>query len=124
MDSLMKNQTWNLVELPESKRVLHNKWVQWLKENDGIKRYKARMIVKEFQRREGIDFNDIFSPVVKLTTIRSVMSNVAAKDLHLEQLDVKTVFFHNDLEDIDMMQPKGYIMSRKELLVCKLKECL
>ena len=67
MESLMKNQTLNLVELPESKCALHNKWVYRLKEeNNGTKRYKRRMVVKELQQRKGIDFNEIFSHVVKL----------------------------------------------------------
>ena len=62
---------------------------------------------------------------MKLTTIRSVLSIMAAEDLHLEHLDVKIVFLHGDLEeDINMMQPPGYIRSRKEQLVCKLKKSL
>jgi len=65
-----------------------------------------------------------FSLVVKLTTIRSVVSIVTSENLHLEQLDVKTVFLHVDLEDIYMMQPQGYIMPGKEQLVCKLKKSL
>ena len=77
------------------------------------------MVVKGFQQRECIDFFEFFFPVVKLTTIRFVLSIVAAENLHLEQLDVKTVFFHGDLEDIYMMQSQGYIMPRKEQLVCK-----
>ena len=100
MVSLMENQMWDLVELPESKHVLHNKWFYQLKEeNNGTRKYKARLVVKEFQRRESVDFIEIFSHVVKLTTIRSVLSIMAAEDLHLEQLDVKTAFFHGDLED-------------------------
>jgi len=88
-----------LVELPESKRVLYNKWVYRLKEeNDGTKRYKARMVVKEFLKRKGIDFNEILSPIVKLTTIRSILSIVATKDLYLEQMDIKTVFLYGNLE--------------------------
>ena len=60
--SLMKNQTWDLAELPEDKKALHNKWVYWLKdENDSTKRYKARLVVKEFQQWEGIDFIEILS---------------------------------------------------------------
>jgi len=94
-----------LVELPESKRALHNKCVYRLKENnDGTKRYKARLVVKEFQQRKGIDFNEIFSHVVKLTTIRFVLSIVAEEDIHLEQLDVKTALLYGDLEDIYMLQ--------------------
>jgi len=63
-----------------------------------------RMVVKGFQQRKNIDFTEIFSHVVKLT-IRSVLSIVAAEDLHLDQLDVKTMFLHGDFEeDIYMMQ--------------------
>jgi hypothetical protein len=61
-------------------------------EHNGSKRHKARLVVKGFQQKEGIDYTDIFSPVVKLNTIRSVLSIVAAEGLHLEQLDVKTAF--------------------------------
>ena len=115
MDSLMKNQTRDLVGLLESKRALHNKWVYRLKEeHDGTKRYKARMIMEGFQQRKDIDFNEIFSHVVKLTTIRSVLSIVAAENLHLKQVDFKTAFLHGDLEeDVNMMQPHGYIITGK-----------
>jgi len=64
-----------------------------------------------------------FSPVVKLT-ITSILSIVIAENLHLEKLNVKTVFLHGDLEDIYMMQPQGYIMPGKKQLVCKLKKRL
>ena len=88
-------------------------------------RYKARLVMKEFQQREGIDFNKIFSLVVKLTTIRSVLNIVAAENLHLERLDVKNMFLHGYLEeDIYMLQPQAYIMPGKETLVCKLKKSL
>jgi len=63
-----------LVELLESKRAWNNKWVYRLKEeNDDTKRYKTRLVAKEFQQREGIDFNEDFS-VVKLTIIKSMLS--------------------------------------------------
>ena len=65
--------------------------------------------MKGFQQKEGIDFTEFFSPVVKLTTIRLVLSMVAVENLHLEQLDVKTSFLHGNLEEeIYMMQPKGF----------------
>ncbi|KAL5814639.1 hypothetical protein ACOSQ3_025434 [Xanthoceras sorbifolium] len=126
MDSLMSNQTWELVELPSGKKALHNKWVVRIKEeHNGNKRYKARLIVKGFQQKEGIDYNEIFSPLVKLTTIRLVLKIVAAENLHLEQLDVKTAFLYGDLEEeIYMRQPKDFIEEGKENLVCKLKKSL
>ena len=88
--SLQKNKTWSLTKRPEGKKVLQNRWVYRLKEEpDGSKRYKARLVVKGFQQRQGIDFTKNFSPVVKMTTIRVILSIVAAENLHLEQLDVK-----------------------------------
>ncbi|KAK9133630.1 hypothetical protein Scep_013158 [Stephania cephalantha] len=126
MKSLYTNQTWDLVKLPTGKKAIQNKWVYRLKqEQDGSQRYKARLVVKGFQQKAGIDFTEIFSPVVKMTTIRTVLSIVAAEDLHLEQLDVKTAFLHGDLEEnIYMQQPQGYVEAGKEHLVCKLHKSL
>ena len=76
-----------------------------MKEEDGgKKRYKARLVVKGFAQKKGIDFDEIFSPVVKMTSIRTILSIVAIKDLHLEQLDVKTTFLYGDLEEEIYMQ--------------------
>ena len=126
MNSLQKNETWSLTELPAGKKALQNKWVFRIKEeHDGSKRYKARLVAKGYQQKKGIDYNDIFSPVVKMTTIRIVLSIVAAEELHLEQLDVKTAFLHGDLEeDIYMVQPEGFQVAGKENLVCKLIKSL
>src|SRR5882762_6935949 len=75
MDSLVRNQSWDLVKLPAGKRVLQNKWVYSLKEEDGgKKRYKDRLVVKGFAQKKGIDFDEIFSPNVKMTSIRTILS--------------------------------------------------
>ena len=97
-----------------------------MKEEDGgEKRYKARLVVKGFAQKKGIDFDEIFSPVVKMTSIRTILSLVVVEDLHLEQLDVKTTFLHGDLEEeIYMQQPQGYEVKGKENLVCRLKKSL
>ena len=89
---------------------MHNKWIYRIKnEHDDSKRYKAKLVVNGFQQKEGIDYTEIFSPVVKMSTIRLVLGMVAAENLHLEQLDVKTVFLYGDLEkDLYMIQPKGF----------------
>jgi hypothetical protein len=85
MDSLENNQTWDLVQLPIGKRALQNKWVYKLKKEDGgEKRHKARLVVKGFAQKKCIDFDEIFSHVVKMTSIRTISSLVAVEDLHLE----------------------------------------
>ncbi|RVX15044.1 Retrovirus-related Pol polyprotein from transposon TNT 1-94 [Vitis vinifera] len=124
LDELTENM--ELTELPVGKKALHNKWVYRIKnEHDGSKRYKARLVVKGFQQKEGIDYTEIFSPVVKMSTIRLVLGMVAAENLHLEQLDVKTAFLHGDLEeDLYMIQPEGFIVQGQKNLVCKLRKSL
>ena len=82
-----------------------NKWVFRIKtEPDGKRRFKARLVVKEYSQRKGIDYAEIFSPIVKLTSIRILLSVVASENLHLEQMDVKTVFLHGDLDKEIYMQ--------------------
>ena len=112
MDSLLGNQTWELTKLPVGKKVLHNKWVYRIKnEHDSSKRYSARLAVKGFQQKKGIDYLEIFSPVVKMSIIRLVLGMVVAENLHLKQLDVKMTFVFGDLEeDIYMIQPEGFIV--------------
>ena len=85
MDSLLGNQTWELIELLEGTKALHNKWVYRIKnEHDGSKRYKARLVVKGFQQKEGIDYTKIFSSIVKMLTIKLVLGMVTIENLHLE----------------------------------------
>ncbi|GJR24069.1 retrovirus-related pol polyprotein from transposon TNT 1-94 [Tanacetum coccineum] len=102
VESLHKNKTWELVKLPKEKRVISCKGLFNVK--DGIpgvesKRYKARYVVRGFDQRKGIDFNEVFSPIVRHTSIRVLLSVVALQDLELKQLDVKTAFLHGHLEE-------------------------
>ena len=92
MDSLNENHTFELVELVKGKRALRNKWVYKLKPGDAGKppRYKARIVVKGFQQKKGMDFDEIFAPVVKMSSIRTVLSIAASMSLEVEQLDVQT----------------------------------
>lgn len=127
IEALHKNKTWELVPLPPGRKAIGNKWVYKIKRdsNDQIERYRARLVVKGYAQKEGIDFNEIFSPVVRLTTIRIVLAMCATLDLHLEQLDVKTAFLHGDLEEeIYMLQPEGFAEKGKENLVCRLIKSL
>ncbi|KAG8479138.1 hypothetical protein CXB51_029778 [Gossypium anomalum] len=88
-------------------------------------RYKVRLVAKGYSQIPGVDFIDVFSPVVKHSSIRALLGIVAVHDLELEQLDVKTAFLHGKLEeDIYMQQPEDFTISKKEDYVCLLKKSL
>ena len=78
-------------------------------ENSSRPRYKARLVVKRFSQKQDIDFDEIFSPMVKMSSVRVVLGMAAVMDLEIEQLDVKTAFLHGDLEEETYMeQPEGF----------------
>ncbi|KAG8474611.1 hypothetical protein CXB51_031247 [Gossypium anomalum] len=128
MESLHKNKTWDLVKLPKGKKTVCCKWVFKNKEGTpGVEepRYKARPVAKGYSKIPGVDFTDVFSPIVKHSSIRAMLGIVTMHDLELEQLDAKTVFLHRELkEDICMQQPEGFTVSEKEDYVCLLKKSL
>ncbi|GJR47272.1 retrotransposon protein, putative, ty1-copia subclass [Tanacetum coccineum] len=125
MDSLRKNKTWELVDHPAGQKLVSCKWLFKIKEGiEGVQkpRYKARLVARGFTQRAGIDYNEVFSPVVRHTSIRVILALTACKDYELEQLDVKTAFLHGNLEEvIYMKQPPGYEQGNK---VCLLKKSL
>ena len=112
MKSLHENHTYDLVKPSKKKKILKNKWV-FRRKNDGNgsqSRFKARLVVKGFGQRKEVDFDEIFSLVVKMSSIRTVLGIAANMNLEVEQLDVKTAFLHGDLEEeIYMDQPEGFI---------------
>ncbi|KAJ0796583.1 putative RNA-directed DNA polymerase [Helianthus annuus] len=127
MNFLYENNTFELVKLPKGKRALKNKWVYKVKTEDHTSRprYKARLVVKGFSQRKGIDFDEIFSPVVKMSSIRVILGLATSLDLEVEQMDVKTAFLHGNLDkEIYMEQPEGFQVKGKEDYVCKLQKSL
>ena len=117
MQSLVKNHTWKLAKLPKGKKAIGCKWVYAQKEGFPSKndvRYKARLVAKGYAQKEGIDYNDVFSPVVKHSSIRILLALVAQFDMELVQMDVKTAFLHGDLEEeIYITQPYGFKVAGK-----------
>ena len=107
MNFLWKNDTYELIELPKGRKALKNKWVFKLKnDNKKLLKYKARLMVKGFGQKLGIDFDEIFSPVVKMCSFRVILGLETGMNIELEQLDVKISFLHGDLdEEIFMEQP-------------------
>ena len=121
----MKSLTFELVKLLEGKRALKNKCVFKIKneEHGSYMRFKARLVVEGFNQKKGIDFDEFFSPVVKMTSIHTVLGLAASLNLEVEQMDVKTAFLHGDLEEeIYMEQPEGFKMKGKKDYVYKLKK--
>ncbi|WVZ06123.1 hypothetical protein V8G54_019469 [Vigna mungo] len=114
-----------LVDLPKGKKVIGSKWIFKKKEDTpgGEKaRYKARLVAKGFTQIEGVDYHEIFAPVVKHCSVRVLMAIVAHCNYHLEQLDVQTAFLHGDLEEtIYMKQPDGFAVDDR---VCLLQKSL
>jgi hypothetical protein len=124
-NSLLKNQTLDLVMLPSRRKPVKCIYVYMTKITvDGqVSRYKARLVAKGFQQVLCIDYDDTFTPVAKMESIHLALSIVETRGWELHQMDVKNSFIHRDLsEDIYMEQPPGFIQD--SYLVCRLKKSL
>jgi hypothetical protein len=98
--ALVDNNTWHLVPYKFGSNLIDCKWVYRIKRKvDGtIDRYKSRLVAKVFKQKYGIDYEDTFSSVIKVATIRFVLAISVLKGWSLMQLDVKSVFLHGVLE--------------------------
>jgi len=124
--ALIKNNTWHLFKAPAGKNLIDCKWVYKIKRKvDGtVDRYKARLVAKGFKQRYGIDYEDTFSLVVKIATIRLVLAIVVSRGWSLRQLDVQNVFHGILEEEVYMWQPPGYEKSSSPDLVRKLDKAI
>ncbi|CAI7804172.1 unnamed protein product [Closterium sp. NIES-53] len=123
--SLLENETWDLVVLPEGKKAVQCKWVLRIKTDDKgqVTIYKSRLVAKGFMQKEKQDFNEIFAPTAKPPTLRVLLADAAVSGKSIIQMDILTAFLNGILEeDVYMTQPPGYEDDTGR--VCKLKKSI
>ncbi|GMF27841.1 unnamed protein product [Phytophthora fragariaefolia] len=126
-DALIPNRTWELVPRNKHMKVLKNRWVFRIKYlgNGEIDRFKARLVIKGFMQIHGVDYLEVYSPVVRLETLRVLLTLAAIWDYEIHQMDVTTAFLNGKIDvEVFMEQPKVYVVQGKETCVCHLLKSL
>lgn len=126
-ESLAKNETWELVDLPKGYNLVGCKWVFKRKEdeNGNPTIYKARLVAQGFSQKYGIDYDEVFAPVIKSSTMRILLTVAGHENLVVRHVDIKTAFLNGELtEEIYMSQPKGFVDQEQLNKVCRLKKSL
>lgn len=127
LESIEKNDTWTLTELPPGEKVIGLKWIFKLKKDaEGkIIKYKARLVAKGYTQEHVIDFDEVYAPVTRLETVRLLLALAAKNKWQVHHMDVKTAFLNGEVEEnVYVAQPDGYERKGREHLVYKLKKAL
>nr|GEV87475.1 uncharacterized mitochondrial protein AtMg00810-like [Tanacetum cinerariifolium] len=111
---LKRNGTWEMVELPKGRKAIGSKWIYKIRfmSSSEIDRYKARLVAQGFGKKEGVDYEETFSPVVKMVTVRCLLNIVVSMSWPIFQIYVNNAFLYGDLEEVVYMKPpEGYFPS-------------
>lgn len=125
--NLMRNDTWELVNLPKNRKALKSRWVFNIKrdKNGEVDKFKARLVAKGCSQKYGIDFQETFSPVVRYSSIRILLALAVEYGLEIHQMDVVSAYLNGELKDeIYMQQPENFVDAKSPEKVCKLKKGL
>lgn len=126
LDSLNENKTWIIVDKPKDRRIVKCMWIfrRKLNSDGSVERYKARLVAKGYSQIEGVDYNETYSPVARLTSVRTLIALANSLEIEIHQMDVNTAFLYATLnEEIYMNVPKG-IDNVPKNKVCKLVKSL
>lgn len=124
--ALLKNNTWDLVDLPTGAKTIGCKWLFKTKvdEKGNVVRYKARIVAQGFTQKYGVDYDEVFAPVAKQVTFRMLLSIASHRKMYVKHVDVKTAYLNRQLEEtIYMRQPEEY-STGSERKVCRLRRSL
>ena len=124
--SLIHNGTWELCDLPPGKKAIGCKWLFKAKDDKkgSIVRYKARIVAQGFTQKFGTDYDEVFAPVAKQETFRTLLTVASRRNSIVRHVDVKTAYLNGELQEtIFMRQPEGY-HSGNERTVCRLRRSL
>ena len=128
IQALEENKTWEVVTLPVGKKAIGCKCVYKIKykANGEVERFKARLVAKGYSQQDGLDYQETFSPVVKMVTVRTVLTLAASKGWDVQQMDVYNAFLQGDLvEEVYMQIPQGFShLHAGDQPVCKLLKSL
>ena len=127
MKSMEDNDVWDLIELPKGSKPIGCKCIFKTKSdaNGNVERYKARLVVKGFTKKEGIYYKETLSSVSTKDSFRTIMTLMAHFDLELHQMDVKTVFLNGNIDEtIYMVQLENFVFGDPKSMVCKLKKSI
>ena len=127
MESMYSNQVWLLVDPPVGIKPIGCKWIYKRKRGvDGkVETFKARLVAKGYTQKEGFDYEETFSPVAMIKSIRILLSIAAHMNYEIWQMDVKTAFLNGSLDEtIYMVQPEGFIAKGQEKKLCKLQKSI
>ncbi|KAL8090283.1 hypothetical protein AgCh_039668 [Apium graveolens] len=127
MNSIEKNNTWKLTELPFDRKVIGLKWIYKLKRDasGNIVKYKARLVAKGYVQKQGVDFDELFFPVRRVETVRLLLALAAKNNWEVHHLDVKTAFLNGEIyEEVYIAQPEGFVKKGEEHLFYKLIKAL
>jgi hypothetical protein len=127
IDSIERNNTWDLVDLPEGKNTIGVKWVYKTKLNakSRVEKYKAILVAQGYGQQSGIDYNETFAPVLRIDTVRMVLAIAAQNRWITHQMDIKYAFLNGYLEEeVYVIQPPGYEIDKHRDKVYKLRKAL